>query len=173
MKRFLALLIVLALLAGGGYLLYAKAGFTPRFLVEHRARTEQRVPEHWTCLSQKSDNAQALLFYDPETRQHIFSVYEKQSLGFTFARGGSSDMLLRGILRVPIHIDGACAYLSMNAPGAARVTMSGMEDQTLDPQQPFVVILPPPVKDVAFLDAQGGPIPVNFHQSGHSPAPEN
>ena len=162
MKRFLALLIVLALLAGGGYLLYAKAGFTPRFLVEHRARTEQRVPEHWTCLSQKSDNAQALLFYDPETRQHIFSVYEKQSLGFTFARGGSSDMLLRGILRVPIHIDGACAYLSMNAPGAARVTMPGMEDQTLDPQQPFVVILPPPVKDVAFLDAQGGPIPVKI-----------
>lgn len=166
MKKFIALLVVLALAGGGLWLLYSKAGFTPRFLVEQRARSEQRVPEHWVCLSQKSSSAQVLLFYDPETMQHSFSVYEKQSLGFTFALGGSDEIIRRGILRVPIRSDGACAYLSMNSPGAAQVTMPGMEPQSLDPQQPFVVILPPPVKDVAFLDAQGTPIPVNFHHSG-------
>lgn len=165
MKKFIALLVVLALAAGSVWLLYTKAGFTPRFLVEQRARTEQRVPEHWVCLSQKSGSAQALLFYDPETKQHIFSIYERQSLGFAFARGGSDEIIRRGILRLPIHSDGACAYLSMNASGAAKVTMPGMEDLALDPQQPFVVVLPPPVQDVAFFDAQGAPIPVNFHHS--------
>lgn len=162
MKKLIAWLIVLALLAGGGYLLYTRAGITPRFLVEHRARTEQKVPEHWLCLSQKSDHAQVLLFYDPENRQHIFSVYEKGSLGFTFARGGSNGMVLRGILRVSIPVDSACAYLSMNAAGAVRVTKSGMEEQTLDPQQPFVVILPAPAEDTVFLDAQDAPVPVNL-----------
>lgn len=163
MKKLIALLLVLALAAGLGAFLILHEGVTPRFLVEYRAREEQNIPEAWPCVSQSCRSGEVLLFYDPDNPpRHIFSLYEKRTGGFAFTRGGSVPMIESGIYRIALPQDNACAYLSINTPGAALVTFPGQEDTPLDPQKPFVVILPAPAERTAFFTADGTPITVNI-----------
>ncbi len=125
--------------------------------LEQDARADQYIAETDQMTQAIGEDLAGMLFFDTAKRKHTVSLYSKKqgfSLGYFFREGGSLSTVETGIYETSTEASRETAYFSMNAPELSSYTLDGGDAQPLDPNAPFVLILPKSAK-VVFQNTQG------------------
>ncbi len=128
--------------------------------LESFSRRNQPIPEDWLCIQTQEKDVAALLFYPKEMDNAIYSIYLKGSglsFGFSARSRGFMNFIQTDICEFHHGEREVSILLSLNAPNITRVEVhNGDKSQTitLDPEEPFVLILPLDA-DIQLFDAQG------------------
>lgn len=115
--------------------------------LEKDAREEQNIADSWQMAQAVNDDLCAMLFYDEETREYVYSIYMKKegtAYGYFFSQGGSDAYIGEGV-RGMIFDDRGIALLSMNEDKVCRIEVDdGAAEKSIeiDPIKPFVVVIP-------------------------------
>lgn len=129
--------------------------------LEKDMRQSQSIGEEWSTAGVAGGHMAAFVAYPDTKDDHVFSVYVNRpglSFGYFFRGGGTLSQIDRGILEVHMEDCKEHAYLSMNHAGVVRVELdNGNNVQTVDlePDEPFVMVLPNNAGNVTFYDADG------------------
>lgn len=128
--------------------------------VEKDARSRFAIEKDWTCFQSINDEMAVLLFFDQKQENSIISVYKNKkgiSFGYFFHRGGSDDVVNNGVLGLTIERKNN-AILSMNKKGIAKI-VTAVETYTIDPNEPFTIIMPDDAEYISLLDSNNNEIP--------------
>lgn len=170
MRKLRILLPALAviMLAAGAFrvtsgALGAENGIPAEELLE-RQRESSRIPEDWTCAEALTENAWAVLFYDPEDPAECcyrLCAAREGEQGY-FLRGGGDTSEVRDAVGVfPLRDTPEQAVISANTVRVARIeTNAGTI--AVDPEQPFVLLLPQDT-DLRFYNTQGALVTARGH----------
>lgn len=141
--RALAVLFIVCVIVLGAVYLPGMSRLTTARDMEEDMRGSQRVDDDWNVEIAMSDDFAALIAYDDEQSDHTFAVYRNDSDTFTdykFRYGGHITSVERSVCAC--RFDGALILLSMNVPGIEKVECYDGETYKIDPDRPFVLILP-------------------------------
>lgn len=166
MKKFMANMtvkqtFVLASSLAAVFLILGIWAFASRLTageLEADARKSQQIPAECLLVQDAGGDLAALLFYDPVYGGSTFSIYVNSGLAlknYHFTKGGSASQIDFSVGVFPIGDD--VALLSMNTVGAVRLEVSGGEPIALEPDVPFVKVLPGGV-GFRLYDANGAEI---------------
>lgn len=170
MKRSRVLLPVLAiiLLAVGAVCATSDSsgsddGIPAGELLEHQ-RESSRIPEDWACVEALTENAWAVLFYDPEDPSEccyrLCAVREGEQ-GY-FLRGGGDTSEVRDAVGIfPLRDTPDQVVISANTVQVAQIETSAGTVE-VDPEKPFVLLLPQDT-DLRFYDRDGNPVTARGH----------
>lgn len=128
--------------------------------LEKDAREEQNIANDWEMAQAINDKLCAMLFYDVETRDCVYSIYLKKegtSYGYFFNQGGQ-DAYISESVRGMVYDDIGIALLSMNTDKVSKIEVAdGVEKKTIeiDPTKPFVVVIPVNSGEITMYDSQG------------------
>lgn len=115
--------------------------------LEKDAREEQGIASDWEMAQAVNEEMCAMLFYDQETRDYVYSIYMKKegtAYGYFFSQGGKDAYIGEGV-RGMIFDDKGVALLSMNEDRVCKIEVDdGVAEKTIeiDPTKPFVVVIP-------------------------------
>ena len=132
-------------------------------LLEYQ-RESSRIPEDWACAEALTENAWAVLFFDPEDPSEccyrLCAVREGEQ-GY-FLRGGGDTSEVRDAVGVfPLRDTPDQAVISANTAQVARIETSAGTVE-VDPEKPFVLLLPQEM-DLRFYDRDGNPVTARGH----------
>ncbi len=128
--------------------------------VEQDARENQKIDSSWQLSQATNENMCAMLFYDETTNNCVYSIYLKRdgfSFGYFFRDGGINPYIQDSVHGI-VYEDRGIALLSLNEDQVSRIVVDNtMEEKTIDvnPQEPFVVVLPVNCGEITMYDAQG------------------
>lgn len=128
--------------------------------LEKDAREEQNIADDWEMAKAINDKLCAMLFYDVETREYVYSIYMKKegtAYGYFFSQGGQ-DAYIGESVRGMIFDDIGIALLSMNEDKVSKIEVNdGAEKKVIeiDPVKPFVVVIPVNSGEIAMYDSLG------------------
>ncbi len=157
-KSFAAAALVF--LAFAGFLYFNNDVGTPRSGIERDARASQKTAD-WLVEMDISDTMAALIFYPEDESDPVFSVYVNRpglSFGYFFRGGGHSSLIERSVAEYTVEGFDERAFLSMNAPKAARLEIddgNGVQVIEIDSGKPFAMVLPRNAGRLTFYDANG------------------
>ncbi len=168
-KVFISVGIVFVLLCcfiGGKHLLTIKQ-YIPE--IEQKARESQNVPDTWEAVSETTDDVAAVLFYDPDSREHIFAVYSSSSdigtiADFSLIAGGAIPVNQADIVELYSSEFDEYIYASMNRQKACllQITSDGkFSTIQIDPDKPFVIMVSPKEGEAIFYDKDNQVIAVD------------
>lgn len=103
-----------------------------------------------------TEDTAAALYYAADGSDHSFALYENRGAwreDYRFIHGGSATSIDENLRAFRMEKTGELALFSMNRIGIARITCHSGEEYLLDPEAPFVLILPGGGAD--FYDAVG------------------
>ena len=171
-KRFLAVIVGVVVLAAAGSLLLPAGqagqdrGVPAEELREH-TRERAGVPEDWAYAEDRTETAYAVLFYDPENPADCtfrFCTVREGEEGYFTRGGGNLSEVRDGITVYNLRDTPDRAVVSVNAPQAARITAPDGTDVEVDPDAPFVLLLPQDGGELSITDAQGEEISYNSRE---------
>ncbi len=119
----------------------------PKSKIESDARKSQKIDDNWKVSESISHPIGALLFYDTESNDLIYSIYLNRkgfSFGYFFRSGGSRSEINEGICEFRYDRYGR-VLLSMNKDKVERIEIdNGQEIKTIDidSEKPFTLVLP-------------------------------
>ena len=102
-----------------------------------------------------TDELAAILFYDGSRSDHSFEIYENKGIileNYVYSHGGSSTSIERSVRTFRYEGDQLILF-SMNKLGIAKIVCHDGETCFVDPDLPFVLILPAGAMD--FYDERG------------------
>ena len=111
--------------------------------IEEHAREYQDIGDDWDIEIDLSDTLAAVLAYNDDMSDHTFAIYENANrigTDYVFRHGGSTTSVERSV-RV-FKYDGAIALVSMNALHISRIECHDGASYEIDPNAPFVLVIP-------------------------------
>lgn len=127
--------------------------------LEEDARENQEIEKDWEVAQAVNEDIGALLFYDDERAECAYSIYlsrEGMHYGYFFRQGGH-DMYIDEDVKGVVFEDKGIALLSMNQDKVCKiVAVNNSAEQIIqvDPEEPFVVVLPIDCGEITLYDAQ-------------------
>lgn len=121
------------------------------------------LPQGWEMESAMDERAAAVLCFDAGDGGHSFYVYENvggKAADYVFRYGGSSTSIERGLRA--FSFGGSTVLISMNALHIAAIESHGGGRYELDPNGPFVLLIPGGGFDA--YDSTGEPIDLEQEQ---------
>lgn len=134
--------------------------------IEKDARKNQKIDDTWLCTKDTTDELGVVLFYDSALDNHIFSIYINAvgfSYGYFFREGGSLGSVDSGIQGFSYQNKGM-ALLSMNKKRISKIEMNNgekTETVTLDPLQPFAIVVPSNIGTVTLYNSYDEEVPID------------
>lgn len=101
----------------------------------------------------------AMLFYDEEKDDCAYSIYlsrEGFSFGYFYRQGGCDPYVTDSVKGI-VFEDKGIALLSMNEDGVCKIVVDNNEGEkviSVDPEEPFAVVLPADCGAITMYDAQ-------------------
>ena len=132
--------------------------------IENDARKSQRISE-WDSFGTSNEGIAAFIFYNATLDDHTFSLYLNRdgfSFGYFFREGGSSSIIMNGILMLDYGSNGS-AIFSMNKDRVAKIEYEAGDDViefSVDPSRPFAVVLPKNCSSVALYNYSGNDVSI-------------
>lgn len=127
--------------------------------LEQDARRQQHIEEDWQVAQAKNEDLCAMLFYDPDREDYMYSIYlthEGLSYGYFFRQGGRDAYMGEGVKGI-VYEDKGIALLSLNQDKVSKIVVDkpGNRQETIqvDPGKPFVVVLPVGCEGIILYDA--------------------
>ena len=111
--------------------------------IEEDVRSFQKISDDWNIEIAMNERIAAVIAYDNQESEHTFSIYENKGstkTNYVFRYGGKSTSIERGI-RV-FRFEGTTALISMNILHIAAVECHDGERYEVDPNTPFVLVIP-------------------------------
>ena len=111
--------------------------------IEDDVRSFQKISDDWNIEIAMNDRIAAVIAYDNQESKHTFSIYENKgnkNANYMFRYGGKSTSIERGI-RV-FKFEGTTALISMNALRIAAIECHDGNRYEVDPNTPFVLVIP-------------------------------
>lgn len=111
--------------------------------IEEDVRSFQKISDDWNIEIAMNERIAAVIAYDNQESEHTFSIYENKDstkTNYVFRYGGKSTSSERGI-RV-FKFEGTTALISMNILHIAAVECHDGERYEIDPNNPFVLVIP-------------------------------
>ena len=111
--------------------------------IENNVRSFQKISDDWNVEIAMNDRIAAVIAYDNQESKHTFSIYENKgnkNANYMFRYGGKSTSIERGI-RV-FKFEGMTALISMNALRIAAIECHDGNRYEVDPNTPFVLVIP-------------------------------
>ena len=111
--------------------------------IEEDVRSFQKISDDWNIEIAMNERIAAVIAYDNQESEHTFSIYENKGskkTNYVFRYGGKSTSIERGI-RV-FKFEGTTALISMNILHIAAVECHDGERYEVDPNTPFVLVIP-------------------------------
>lgn len=111
--------------------------------IENNVRSFQKISDDWNVEIAMNDRIAAVIAYDNQESEHTFSIYENKgnaNANYVFRYGGKSTSIERGI-RV-FKFEGTTALISMNTLRIAAIECHDGDRYELDPNTPFVLVIP-------------------------------
>ena len=111
--------------------------------IEEDVRSFQKISDDWNIEIAMNVRIAAVIAYDNQESEHTFSIYENKGstkTNYVFRYGGKSTSIERGI-RV-FKFEGTTALISMNILHIAAVECHDGERYEIDPNNPFVLVIP-------------------------------
>lgn len=112
-----------------------------------------------------TDSISAMLFYDENLSNYVFSIYENRkglSFGYFFRSGGSANVENEGIAEYKAEGHQEKAYLSMNKQQVVKIAIGNgntVKIINIDHTKPFAVILPVGLGAIKIYDIEGNVLP--------------
>ncbi len=128
--------------------------------IQEDARYHQKIPDHWNVSMYTTKQLSAMIFYDENQTNHIFSIYVNRdglSYGYFFRLGGKDSAISNSVKEIQFEDSNERVYISMNSKHASLVQIeneTSIEIKQIDPNNPFVFIVADTLK-VIFMDANG------------------
>jgi len=133
--------------------------------IENDARKSQKINSAWDSHGTSNDEIAAFIFYNATLDDHTFSLYLNRdgfSFGYFFREGGSSSIIMNGILMLDYGSNGS-AIFSMNKDRVAKIEYEAGDDViefSVDPSRPFAVVLPKNCSSVALYNYSGNDVSI-------------
>ena len=111
--------------------------------IEEDVRSFQKISDDWNIEIAMNDRIAAVIAYDNQESEHTFSIYENKGntkTNYVFIYGGKSTSIERGI-RV-FRFEGTTTLISMNILHIAAIECHDGERYEVDPNTPFVLVIP-------------------------------
>lgn len=111
--------------------------------IEEDVRSFQKISDDWNIEIAMNERIAAVIAYDNQESEHTFSIYENKGstkTNYVFRYGGKSTSIERGI-RV-FRFEGTAALISMNILHIAAIECHDGERYEVDPNTPFVLVIP-------------------------------
>ena len=111
--------------------------------IEEDVRSFHKISDDWNIEIAMNERIAAVIAYDNQESEHTFSIYENKGstkTNYVFRYGGKSTSIERGI-RV-FKFEGTTALISMNILHIAAVECHDGERYEIDPNNPFVLVIP-------------------------------
>lgn len=168
MKKRLKLIIVVVVSAFFVYLLYSSGILgIPASKLEQDARSSQHIDESWSVKKEVSNKIGAMIFYDEQSDESVFSIYLNRngfSFGYFFYAGGSVGAIADGIAEFT-YSDYGSALLSMNHDKVEKIVFGNqnLSPISVDPMDPFAIILPDNCESFSLYDVNGKSIPITVY----------
>lgn len=111
--------------------------------IEEDVRSFQKISDDWNIEIAMNERIAAVIAYDNQESEHTFSIYENKGstkTNYVFRYGGKSTSIERGI-RV-FRFEGTTALISMNILHIAAIECHDGERYEVDPNTPFVLVIP-------------------------------
>ena len=111
--------------------------------IEEDVRSFQKISDDWNIEIAMNERIAAVIAYDNQESEHTFSIYENKDstkTNYVFRYGGKSTSIERGI-RV-FRFEGTTALISMNILHIAAIECHDGERYEVDPNTPFVLVIP-------------------------------
>lgn len=127
--------------------------------LEEDARENQEIKNGWEVAQAVNDDMCAMLFYDEEKDDCAYSIYlsrEGFSFGYFYRQGGCDPYVTDSVKGI-VFEDKGIALLSMNEDGVCKIVVDNNEGEkviSVDPEEPFAVVLPADCGAITMYDAQ-------------------
>lgn len=111
--------------------------------IEEDVRSFQKISDDWNIEIAMNERIAAVIAYDNQESEHTFSIYENKGstkTNYVFRYGGKSTSIERGI-RV-FRFEGTTTLISMNILHIAAIECHDGERYEVDPNTPFVLVIP-------------------------------
>lgn len=111
--------------------------------IEKNVRSSQRINSDWNVEVAMNDRVAGVIAYDDQRSEHTFSIYKsdgKANTNYVFRYGGKSTSIKCSV-RV-FKFEGATVLISMNALHMAAIECHDGERHEIDPNVPFVLVIP-------------------------------
>ena len=111
--------------------------------IENNVRSSQKINSDWNVEVAMNDRVAAVIAYDDQRSEHTFSIYKsdsKANTNYVFRYGGKSTSIERSV-RV-FKFEGTMVLISMNALHIVAIECHDGERHEIDPNMPFVLIIP-------------------------------
>lgn len=130
--------------------------------LEKDAREEQQIDSDWLMTQAVGEDMCAMLFYDEETGENVYSIYAKRdgaSYGYFFSQGGADAYISEGV-RGMIFDDKVLVLLSMNVDKVSSIVVGDDTENVIevDPSKPFAAILPINNANITLYNTAGEPV---------------
>lgn len=127
--------------------------------LDQEARKSQNISGDWKMVQDINEDMCVMLFYDESKNDCRYSVYlthDGISYGYFYADGGVDGFMINGSRSV-IYEDKGIVLLSMNKDKVCKIEVgSGATTPiSVDPSNPFALILPMNCGEITLYDAQG------------------
>lgn len=111
--------------------------------IEKAVRGSQRINSDWNVEVAMNDRVAAAIAYNDQISDHSFSIYKsdgKAKANYVFRYGGKSSSIKHSV-RV-FKFEGTTVLISMNALHIAAIECHDGERHEIDPNTPFVLVIP-------------------------------
>lgn len=111
--------------------------------IEENVRSIKEISGDWIVEIAMNDRVAAVIAYDDQRNKHIFSIYKsdsKANTNYVFRYGGKSTSI-EHCVRV-FKFESTTALVSMNALHIATIECHDGERYEIDPNMPFVLVIP-------------------------------
>lgn len=131
-----------------------------RSSLEQNARKTQQIDNSWKLCRDMNENLCAMLFYDEATDDCVYSIYLTKgglSYGYFFRDGGYNPYIQDSVHAI-VYEDRGVALLSLNEDEVSKIVINNAVDERIidvDPQEPFVVVLPINCGEITMYDSLG------------------
>lgn len=144
-KVVISLLIVLIIGAVVLGLIYLPSAnrMTSAHDIEKNLREFQAVNDGWNVEVAMSDNIAAALAYDDELTDYTFAIYRSSNdtfKNYEYRYGGHTASVEQSVS--VYKYDGTLVLLSMNALHIAKIERHDGESYEIDPNSPFILVIP-------------------------------
>lgn len=138
----------------------------PAGRLEQDARMSQKIDPAWEVSKAIDDKIGALLFYNEQMDNHVFSIYLNRpgfSYGYFFYSGGGIGEIMDGVAEFTYAENKGSALLSMNKLKISKIEFGNekIDPIEVDPSKPFAVIIPENCYSFTMYDRNGKEIPVD------------
>ncbi len=164
--KFILIALVLLIIFILSNFIIGDTGTTIENLESH-ARESHNISDDWSIAKDTSDEIGAMLFYNKALNSQSFSVYKTgiSTFGkYRFIHGGVIAVMDEGVVEIS-YSETSKVLFSMNRKKINRIEFSKedtIEAIEVDPEIPFVIILPSEFESYTLIDTSNNIVPIDL-----------